>query len=149
MMNDTFRCGHPRTPENSWSAGIGHRRCKQCRQRRKRGEHVPRVFVGDGVTTFKACGHPRTEENSWSSGRYPRCKTCHAPRIQRWRTQGPLKPRAAARITAAPDLSNDPAVALYKREKERRVAAASTPVISLAEHRPGGRSIPRYWGRAS
>jgi len=30
-INPTFRCGHPRTPENSVDNGDGYMRCRQCK----------------------------------------------------------------------------------------------------------------------
>jgi hypothetical protein len=126
----TYKCGHPKTPENSWSAGrSGYRRCKQCRQVRRSGGTLPRVFIGDGVTTFRACGHPLTPENSWSRGKpYPRCKICQKRCIDRWRENGHTDRRGAPQPTAsAPrrtviDLSHDPVVQLYRAEKARRFA---------------------------
>lgn len=142
----TFRCGHPRTPENSW--GKTQPRCKLCCQARKRGERTPRSFIGDGVTTYKACGHPKTPENSWGSGRYPCCATCHYARCERWRKHGPLKQRVPRRrVSAQPDYSSDPSVAAYRLEKARRAAnAPAVPTMPLPQRE---RSIPRYWRGAA
>lgn len=145
MSAATFRCGDPRTPDNTWGRGKWAR-CKKCIKAKRRGERTPTMFKGDGVTTWRSCGHPLTPENSWGKGKYKYCATCQHAACERYRKHGPLNPRRQRpRLTAQPDYSDHPSVAAYRLEKARRAVAAPTmPAVARRE-----RSIPRYWRGAA
>lgn len=74
MATATFRCGHPRTPENSHSAGGGRFQCATCSLRRAAGRFIP--------TPCGTCGAPLPG----GSSRYcntdcePTTCTCDTPR---------------------------------------------------------------------
>lgn len=97
---DVFRCGHPRTPENSTPVGNGFMRCRECHNQRsrelERTKAQARKDAGKWGKPYDPhqypCGHPRTTENRTSSGE---CRECNRIRNRnRYRQQHPrCKPR--------------------------------------------------------
>lgn len=148
----TFKCGQPRTPENTLSNGkAGAGRCKHCRQLYLKGVYRsgPLVLKGDGVSTWRICGHARTPENTWRIGKGRTCcAKCQKERNDKCRAKKrgelfPLRRRRRVKL----DLSADSDVQQYRLEKERR--RTETSAEPIAQPRKSGRSIPRYWQGAA
>lgn len=104
-MTDTFRCGHPKTPDNTAPNGKAGVACRICVNARKRAEYhadVDRARVSvrervmryrrkngvqeghrNGRKTHCARGHEYTEENTYvTPGGHRQCRTCRKVRVR-------------------------------------------------------------------
>lgn len=128
-MSDVFRCGHPRTPENSTPVGNGAMRCRICKYNLVRVQYRRKMDVRGPIvrkhrtTTNKGkrykivlpenypCGHPRTPENNIPNGEYtPKCRICHKQRLKEYHARNKSKSNEAS----------------LKRYAERRAAGLCT-----------------------
>lgn len=149
---DTFRCGHPRSAENSSKNGAGTgtacRQCKNARQRERyssdpeasRASAAERMrkhrggIKGNANTKKDACpqGHPFDDENTYLYKGNRQCKTCRRQRTKE--TYDRHSDRYAAARRKWYQLNRDKALAATKRWSEanrERVALTSR----LKKHR--------------
>lgn len=97
---DTFRCGHPKSPENSAPNGKAGVICRTCRNARKRRNYATDLSASREATRQRmqkhrgglkgnanarkdACphGHPYDEENTFVAKSGRQCKTCRRKRV--------------------------------------------------------------------
>lgn len=98
-LMDTFRCGHPRSAENTAKNGTGTA-CRECKNARGRKRYAAdldasRAASRDRQQRFRggikgnanarkqecAQGHPYSEENTYLSKGTRQCKTCRKQRV--------------------------------------------------------------------
>jgi 5-methylcytosine-specific restriction endonuclease McrA len=96
---DTFRCGHPRTRENTASNGSTGT-CRECRNARQRERYAANLetsreatkermrkhrggIKGNANARKDACaqGHPYDDENTYTYNGNRQCKTCRKQRV--------------------------------------------------------------------
>lgn len=126
---DTFRCGHPKSPENTAKNGAGTA-CRECRNMRARERYAANLeesraacrermrkykggLKGNANARKEACaqGHPYTEENTYLYKGNRQCKTCRRQRVMESFERHKAKRVAEQR-------------AYYERNRERLVAGA-------------------------
>lgn len=83
---ENFRCGHPKTLENSYG---NYSRCKICNN--KRSADYSRKGTGEyhpqNSTTFR-CGHEKSIENIFiNSQKAKMCRICYERRMKKWYTK--------------------------------------------------------------
>jgi 5-methylcytosine-specific restriction endonuclease McrA len=141
---ETFRCGHPKSPENSAPNGA-NTTCRECKNARRRERYAtnPEPFreatkqrtrkhrgglKGNANARKDTCaqGHPYDEENTYVYKGNRQCKTCRKQRVmESWARHGE---RYAASHREWYQQNRDKAIAATKRWSEanpERVALTS------------------------
>ncbi|MFJ4926840.1 HNH endonuclease [Streptomyces sp. NPDC088736] len=96
---DTFRCGHPKSPENTVKNGVGTA-CRECKNTRQRDRYAADLeksraagrermrkhnggIKGQAGSRKTACpqGHPYDEANTYLYKGQRQCKTCRKQRV--------------------------------------------------------------------
>ncbi|MEU3281590.1 HNH endonuclease [Streptomyces antibioticus] len=163
MSVDTFRCGHPKSPENSAPNGKAAPICRTCRNERKRRNYaadpakaravsreqrIRRVggLKGNANARKDTCaqGHPYDDENTYTYKGNRQCKLCRRQRAKESYERNPERYHLAHR--AWYQLNRDKAIAATKRWAEaNRERVALTSRLKKHRRRAAGVLTAAEW----